>query len=849
MKTLIAYLSYHLLPVTTAFFVAGIGLVPAFSPHLLLPVSSFLSTLLFILLSITLFGKRRRNVALLLLPLLAITAGYDHGRRAMEVPETGDHIYNIAEETTEVILTGRLREMVSYDGKMSRAVVDTDTIRKKEGQFHTKAHGKVRLSFRGKWPEELLPGDHLVIRATIKHPRSFHTKGAFDYAQFLAQKDIWATGFIQSPLYVKELTTKLTISEQLPYLAERLRSQIGYQLDNSLSQEYSAMFRALLLGDRSRLAPEVLELFKATGTFHILAISGLHVGVIATLIYIFLYWLLSRSEWLLLRANVRKTVAGLTIPLLTSYALLAGMNSPVTRAVVMSTIVILALCTDRVKSPAPLVAAAALIILLFDPLQLFTVSFQLSFVATISILFLFPHLLHLFQMQSGAQESTHLEKFLRYTLSAVLVSVVATLGTAPLVISAFSRISTIGPIANLILEPLICLWCLPFGLLSLPFMYVYPPVADLLLQLGSYGAVVALKSAEFLSNIPHSSIYLPRPPVALVVIYFVLFFVLLNGSLLRTRKTALFLTLILGITISIAVLGCPWAKDSSTRIVFLDVGQGSATVLTNGEQTVLIDGGGSSFAPRSVGETVIAPYLWNQGIRRIDSIIVTHPDADHYNGLHFIIEKFPPKLLWIRDLQEDDEAYKGLLNQAKAKGVEIKVPEIGETLSVGDVTIQCVANLMDHPFSENKQANSTNRGLILKSCIFDNYVLFPGDIDSSMEEELMEQRLNLSSNLLLAAHHGSATSNSLEFLKYVEPEYSVISAGASSRGYFPSAKFLETCESLNIHKLNTAVNGTIEATFTHGEIQLFITDKFQDNPLYPFRKSGLTSSTETKKPE
>ena len=833
MKSIASYISIHLLTVLTLCFITGIWCVPLLSP--LIDIKSLVTVIVILLFSLTgcFYLRQKTYHVLLLLPLFTLLVGYLHGLAHFQTPASKDHIYNLVSNSTEVVLTGRLEEMVSYNGKMSKALIELDSIRLKDNKFQRSAHGLVRLSFMGKWPREIIPGDQVIVRADIKRPHSFHTPGVFDYARFLAQKDIWITGYIRSPLFIHELTSDQAITNKYKYLPEILRTRIGNFLDQNIEPQFASIYRALLLGDRSNVSPSVLELFKSSGTFHILAISGLHIAVIATLLYFIFYWILSRSEYLLLNFQIRKIVAILTIPVLLCYALLAGMNSPVTRAVIMSSIVLIALCTDRKKSPAPLVAAAALLILIFDPLQLFTVSFQLSFAAIIGILFVLPSLQnHLLGQQSSDSTRTSFNVFCRYTSSALMVSVVATLATAPITISTFNRISTIGPVANLILEPLICLWCLPAGIVALPFIGISPEIANVLLQFGTYGISSALYVAGFLTNYSHASIYLPRPPLLYILLCFISIYLGVHGYILQSRKHIFqFLPVLLSIILVINYLPSP--DKAGARVSFIDVGQGSATLIETGQSTILIDGGGSSFSKRSVGETVIAPFLWSKGIDTVDTIIITHPDSDHYNGLKYIMSHFSPTLIWVRDLYGHDQNYKDFIAFAQEKSDLVTIPNGGDEIKVDGMTLLCLANLRDQHFKNTRSGYSANTGLIIKGCFKKHCFLFPGDINISMEQFLLEQHIDLKADTLLSAHHGSKTSNSREFLTAVSPQHTIVSASLSKKGYFPHQNFLDICSELMVEVLKTSSHGTIEFTVNDNKTAINIAKRYQNNPLYP----------------
>lgn len=830
------HLSTHLLTVSTASTILGIGVAPSLSQHNLPPIAVASVCAVLITLLTLLFFIKEKVFVYLLLPLSLFCCGYLHGVKHLQSPGSSDHIYNLIHKKAEVVLLGQLQEMPSYNGEISRAVIAIQTLQQKGEIRRQAAKGLVQLSIRGKWPDNILPGDTLLVRADVKRPRSFHTPGAFDYARFLAQKDIWVSGFINSRLFIKKLEGPTNIEEKIAFFPQRVRTGIGTFLDEQLLPEKAAAYRALLLGDRSRVSENSLELFKASGTFHILAISGLHLSVIALLLYTSLYFILSRSERLLLFYPVKKIVASLTIPLLVFYAMLAGMNSPVTRAVIMSSVVLLALCIDKKKSPSPLISVAALIILLRDPNVLFTVSFQLSFAAIIGIVVVVPLLekiLRKGQHNKGLQ--TTKAKFGRYVLSLLIVSAAATLATAPFSIAAFHRVSLIGPVANLFVEPLICLWALPTGIVALVFSKFWPELSIFLLNIGYSGFDLALYILSWLTRFPFSFTYLPTPPVPLQLS---LILIALGGGVLLFKSDRKGAGSALLFAVSGLLLLFPMATPSGPqlpKVTFIDLGQGSSTLIETGHRRILIDGGGSSFASRDVGETVIAPLLWSKSIGKIDTIIITHPDADHYNGLHFIIDHFSPDEIWVRDKEGHDNNYRNLMKNASDTGVLLKIGKLGDEITGENFRLLCLANLHGMNFGEGRSAGASNGGLIVKAC-FDNYCfLFPGDINVEMEEYLLVDETKFQSKVLLSPHHGAKTSNSWDFLSAVHPDYAVVSAASSSRGYFPHASFLKKCGQLGIHVFTTAKDGTIEFSFDKQQMRIRRSAKFENNPLYPLQ--------------
>lgn len=827
-----SYISDHLLVSVSLSSIAGIAVSPLIGQsetnYLLFNAILFLSLSLLVVLQLL---RKSKALFCLIVPVVFGIGGY-HGYLHLQVPADKNHIYNRIVTKTDLVLIGTMSTMAGFDGRTSLVTIEAKSIRMKESASLLPTKGKILLRLQGTWPDQLSPGDTIAIRTELKRPDSFRTPGVFDYAQYLARKDIWITGFVRSPLFLHKLDENQSFLHTLRYLPERLRTRIGRQIDAALPTETSGVYRAILIGDRSHVAEETLEIFKGSGTMHILAISGLHMAVIGTLLYAGVFWLLSRSEKLLLRFTLKKWAAFSSLPLLLGYGLLAGMNTPVFRAVIMSSIVIVSICTNRQKSPGPLLAFAAMLILTIDPLQLFTVSFQLSFTAIIGIIFLLPvlkRLLHTSNEKSTPQPFR--QKILNWILAGLLVSLVANLATAPIALYSFNRFSTVGPFANLIIEPLICLWSLTAGFLSIPFIFIKPEIGSLLLQIGALGLDTALHAAAFFSSFSFATIWLPTPPLWLIGVYFFILIAFVYSSWKKRWWSLLFA---IPLSSCILLFFHPPAQSQAKgtdpfQISYLDVGQGSSTLLEYPSGfRILIDGGGSSFARTTVGERVIAPFLWKKGIRKIDAIAITHPDADHYNGLGFIIKHFSPRTLWVRDTSGHDDNFRSLIQLAKKNRVSVSIPEKGQYLVEGSESIKCVVNSSDR---QDSATESRNSGIVLKARSRRLSVLFPGDIGRNKEQELVTKGYGLKADILLAPHHGSITSNSSQFLAAVSPRYLLVSAGRSSKGYFPHKGLAKECDIQQIDLFTTADQGTLKVISKPGGYQLYGYRRKDKNPL------------------
>ncbi len=855
MKHPAAYISDHLLVCLTLAFISGIALAPLINfPAAALSCLGFGLPLFLVLPAVLhLFGWRK-TVLCLLLPLFACL-GCHHGLAALQAPKGAGHLYHLIPGKTEAVVSGTLKAMAEFDGMTSQVILSADHLRFADAPEMLPTTGKIILRLPGPWPSRLSPGDRLLVRADLKRPDSSRTPGVFDYGQYLAEKGIWTSGFVRSPLFLEKIQEKPSLLHRLRFLPEKIRVRIGSHIDSAVAAELSGVYRAILIGDYSRVDPATLESFKGSGTMHILSISGLHMTVIGTLVYAVLYWLFSRFEILLLHYPLRKWAGLSCIPVLLGYGLLAGINTPVFRAVIMSCLVIVAISTDRRKSPSALLACAALIILIVDPLQLINASFQLSFLATMAILFLFPVLKNLVQADTAAGPPTTRQRLGNWLVAGLLVSTVATLATIPVTLYAFNRFSPVGLLANIFVEPLICLWSLPAGFLAIPFLFLEPEISTWLFRIGAAGLGIAVDGVKFFSSLPHATLWLPPPPIWLIAVYYVGFLgCTLWGKLARVSAWSFAAILTVGLAL---MLHPPSLLRKNTtgflQVSFLDVGQGSATLLEfPSGLTVLIDGGGPFSATSSVGERIIAPYLWYKGVRKLDAVVITHPDADHYNGLGFILRHFSPARLWVRDTTGHDDNFRQLIRLAEEEQIAVIVPKDGEHLdgATSSDRLECLTNISAETAASSppESRDPANAGIVVKACSGRRCVLLPGDIGRTFESLLIRHDYDLSADILLAPHHGSRTSNSPEFLAAVSPTIMVVSAGRSGRGHFPHGGLEDDCRRLGIGLLTTPSLGTLEVSAGPEHLRVFGYAREHDNPLYPFQPV-MVSETRQARPE
>ncbi len=800
-------LSNRLLTIITLSYICGIFL------------TSYTSTLLmnnayhFLLLSIVtpiflLLPTQWRKTNSITLVFFFIVIGHFAGTSGKLLPTSPSHLYNIIATPQETTVLGVLSRIYSFNGAVSRFDVRAEAMRTKSTDFQS-VKGNIRYTMAYEFPDNIVPGSLIAVRADLKRPDKYHTVGSFNYPDYLASQNIYVTGFIDSELYLQPLATEIPFIKKCLYIPERIRHAINLFIDSTLQNNHAAIYKALLTGDRSSISPPVLENFKRSGCMHILAISGIHMSLLGLFTFTVLFWLLRRSTWLILNTNTKKVALLCSIIPLVFYAFIAGAKTPVLRSLLMSLIIIGAVCYGRKHSFAALISCAALLLLLFSPSALFSPSFQLTFAAVIAIALVIPIITKINSTLSVNTPSTIIHKSLHWVIAGTLVSLAATVGTAPLLIYHFNRISLVGVFTNLLVEPVICLWSLILGFAAVPFIAIYPPLAEILLQIGSFGITIALSVVEFLSSIPFSFVYLPTLSIIHLIIYYLcIIFLFYGGYTRRVYKifpvTALGFTILL-IFISPAEITKKYTIDST--LTFLDVGHGSCTLieLPRGKR-ILIDGGGITSPGFDIGERIIAPFLHSKGIQQVDTIVITHADSDHYSGIAHILKHFKVSTLWVNETEAISDRWNSLLETAKKYGVAIKnAADNKQIIKQDDVSLRILAAKIPSKTAYSRNDNS----LILRYNHGSFSTLFPGDISKQREKELAESAIDLHANILLAAHHGAASSNSALFLKKVGPEVLIVSSGKKWSRSILAPQLQKRCKELGIAMLPTSQKGSI----------------------------------------
>ncbi len=713
------------------------------------------------------------------------------------------------------MLSGLLYTSPAISQEETRLLIAAEVLHQREKDIPVS--GMVQLTLKGPFPQEILPGDRLRLKAVLSPVSSYKNPGTFDYQAYLAYEGIWISGWINNPPDIIKACELIPpgLIEQTTSFPERVRFKIITFLNNTVTDRFQGLYKAILVGEQTNIPADLRENFTKTGCVHMLSISGMHMGLLALFFIGVIGWLLKRSTWLILHIPVWKVSKALALLPLTGYAFIAGLSTPVIRSLLMVDVVILATLINREGRLLTNIAMAALAILVWRPTSLYTVSFQLSFAAVLAIALLYEYrwLRFVFSTSSPLQ-ARYRDTIKKWLFTSLAVSLAAGLGTAPLVLYHFNRLSLISPLANLVVEPFLCFWSLIVGLVAVLFIPLAPGLASSLFSFGTGGLWVADKLTASMAALPFSSVWTVTPSPIEILLFYALFVYGLSKQSIRLALpwiTGAILLLIFLPLISIMARNI----RTDTTVTFLDVGQGNATVIElPAGHIVLIDGGGFRSERFNVGEQVIAPFLWHRRITKVDDIIITHPHSDHFNGLDFITARFGPERIWINNDANVDPGYQELLDQAKGSGAKILVPGPGTMIyGKNEVQITTIGRLeTSDPLPKGPRPSTNDASLVFRLLCGDVSFLLPGDIGNMREKELLADGWDLGATVLLAPHHGDGQANGKIFLQAVAPRYLVVSASRFNRFGFPAPELLTLAKEYGIAVFTTTTDGAI--TFT-----------------------------------
>ena len=582
-------------------------------------------------------------------------------------------------------------------------------------------------------------------------------------------------------------------------------------LSGYMSGQSGAVASTMILGESGSLSKSTRDLFRDAGIAHLLAISGLHTGIIA--------WLLLRFFMLVIpvgalkghRNHVSRISPALVITVIWAYVLMAGSGPSTVRAGLMISMFMCGSILGRPGAWQEALAASAVVLLVADPLSIVDAGFQLTYAATVSI-GVTVSMTGRAGKQPGRFESVRSRIFLLFCCSAA-----ATAATAPFVSWHFGGFSCAGVLANLLAIPVVSTLIMPVLCLALFIGPVFPTLMELPLGFVDYAICLMIKSARLFSHLDcfYIDTSLEYAPFTAVLVSAVIFFLLLRNRFIAAVASACLL-----IMISAVRLHDGMNNSRNMEAVFLDVGHGDAVLLRMpGEKNILIDGGGESRESSfDTGRRITLPALGSLGVSDLDVVVSTHAHVDHYRGLDAVIDGMRVMELWHNAQGEYENAspgYEDLLEKARKMGVRLmKDRSYCVRRYYGRAWLRVVWPCLRRGYDPSLGLNDNS--LVLEAGMGKVRFLFTGDIESDGEGGLLRRGFRGPMDILKVAHHGSRGSSTKAFLDAVKPRIAVVSSGRSRGKEPPHADALERLADSGAAVLETRRLGAVRI-LTDGE--------------------------------
>jgi competence protein ComEC len=780
-----------------------------------LPYNILLSCMIVILAALLLALRRRLLiVSYLLIFIFALFIGFFDIQKQQYLLPADHHILQHTDSGKQTVEGIVIESPSSYPDKK---ILIVRCVRLIENGVYIPVSGDVRLVI----PADLnfSYGDFIRFHSLLKKIQSFKNPGGFDYEHYLNRQGIYATGYIANSSGIILLRENSASGLKLQLESFRMYlKQIIYKNAPSPQRE---IIEAMTIGDQNGIPTDIRDNFNKTGTSHILSISGLHIGMVAATAFFLITLLLKSSEYLMLRLNIIKVSAVAAFILVLFYSLIAGMGVTVLRSALMALVFLIALISGKHRDLYNTLALAGLIILVITPQALFDISFQLSFLAVLALIYVVPRFSNL-SFQRFATLPAWGQSIIRYLYMSILVCLAATIGTLPLIVFYFNRVSAVTIIANLIAVPLLGTLALAIAMAFLLCSFFSPVVAGFFIKLTSFFVQISVTAINKLAELSWASFIFTKPAIGEIIIFY-LFIILLvqfidarkNGG---NRRQLLFLKYFLAAIVIFFAGNALYLElrekfTSDLRITAVDVGQGSSLLVRfPGGENMLIDGGGFIDSSFDVGKMVIAPYLYHERISRIDKVILTHPHPDHLIGLFHILDNFNVREVWSTGNIPDEEYYQEwqrIIKERKIKQYFLSATTPAKNINNVEITFIWPPYPSGPDNKEFSDDDLNDSSLVFKIKYGKVSFLVTGDISVNIENILVRSGKDLKSDALFVPHHGSVHSSSSAFIKKVACRYAVVSAGRNNVFRHPHLDTLARYKAAHVQLWRTDQNGAI----------------------------------------
>ena len=648
------------------------------------------------------------------------------------------------------------------------------TVKARTGKYKNKKF----IVYINKKNKKLLEyGDLIEIKGEYSAPEVARNYKGFDYSQYLKTLNIYGT--------IKVEESKIINKNQLSPILISINNIKEKMIDNAnrnMPKRTANLLLGILIGERDNIQEDIIESFRTANLSHILAVSGAHTSYII----LGITYLISKSK------TPKRIGYIITIINLLIFIIITGASYSVVRACIMAIVVIGAKICYRKENFFTSICISLIIILIQNPFAINDIGLKLSFMGTAGIVIFNKSITNFFIKLKIKQK---IAEALSVTFSAQLMIM-------PITILNFNTISLTFFISNILASPLLGIIII-FGFISIFISSILNPISKILFLILHIFLELLILVSKVTEKIPGSSILVKTPNILFAIVYYILilffnyFFVLKQNPTRRFHKKIIKIITIKNIKNAFKVIAVVFLIillltrivriiNPTLKIYFIDVGQGDSTlIVTPKNKKILIDGG--------EGKTnVLFQYLLDRRINKIDYIIISHFDSDHCNGLIEIIEKMRVENIVMSKQSKESEEYKKILEIIKQKNIKVSSVKAEDKIIIEKNLYTKILNP-----AEKFEFQDLNNNAIVAKLVYKNFsMLFTGDIEKAEENLAKKYKNELKSTILKVAHHGSKTSTSEKFLKYVEPQIALIGVGENNKFGHPNQITIEKLKNI-----------------------------------------------------
>ena len=640
------------------------------------------------------------------------------------------------------------------------------TVKARTGKYKNKKF----IVYINKKNKKLLEyGDLIEIKGEYSAPEVARNYKGFDYSQYLKTLNIYGT--------IKVEESKIINKNQLSPILISINNIKEKMIDNAnrnMPKRTANLLLGILIGERDNIQEDIIESFRTANLSHILAVSGAHTSYII----LGITYLISKSK------TPKRIGYIITIINLLIFIIITGASYSVVRACIMAIVVIGAKICYRKENFFTSICISLIIILIQNPFAINDIGLKLSFMGTAGIVIFNKSITNFFIKLKIKQK---IAEALSVTFSAQLMIM-------PITILNFNTISLTFFISNILASPLLGIIII-FGFISIFISSILNPISKVLFLILHIFLELLILVSKVTEKIPGSSILVKTPNILFAIVYYILilffnyFFVIKQNPTRRFHKKNIknaFKVIAVVFLIMLLLTRIVRIINPTLKIYFIDVGQGDSTlIVTPKNKKILIDGG--------EGKTnVLFQYLLDRRINKIDYIIISHFDSDHCNGLIEIIEKMRVENIVMSKQSKESEEYKKILEIIKQKNIKVSSVKAEDKIIIEKNLYTKILN----PAEKFEFQDLNNNAIVAKLVYKDFSMLFTGDIEKAEENLAKKYKNELKSTILKVAHHGSKTSTSEEFLKYVEPQIALIGVGENNKFGHPNQITIEKLKNI-----------------------------------------------------